>query len=142
MRFGAPLVPAAFAMYVMNTADRWFLLHFHGEDLLGIYAVGAKFAALVALGVTTFRQAWWPLAMDTMHGQDGPKLFRSIARLYLGIAAAGVVALTALSPLLVSWFAGPAFQEAYPIVGVLAWHAIFYGFFLISAGGSSWISQP
>ena len=40
--FGAPLVPADLALYFMNSADRWFVQYFHGEEALGIFAVGAK----------------------------------------------------------------------------------------------------
>ncbi|MCP4367450.1 MAG: oligosaccharide flippase family protein [Deltaproteobacteria bacterium] len=135
VRFGAPLVPAELAMYVLNTSDRWFISHYHGQDELGLYAVGANFAMILALAVVTFRQAWWPIAMDAMHSDDGPALFREIARLYMGLGTAGVVLLTAFSPLLVRWFTGPAFHAAYPIVGILAWHSLFYGAYLIIVAG-------
>lgn len=135
LKFGAPLVPASVAMYVLNTADRWFISHYHGPDMLGLYAVGAKFALLLALAITTFRQAWWPVALDAMHSSDGPQLFRTIARLYLGLGSAGIVLLTALSPWLVKLLTAPAYHAAYPIVGVLAWHSLFFGFYLIGAAG-------
>jgi len=135
LKFGAPLVPAGLAMYVLNTSDRWFIGYYHGQDALGLYAVGAKFAMLIAMAVITFRQAWWPVAMDAMHSEDGIVLFRTMGRFYLGMATAGVVLLTALSPLLVRWFTPPAYFNAYPIVGILAWHSIFYGFYMIVAAG-------
>jgi O-antigen/teichoic acid export membrane protein len=135
LRFGAPLVPAGLAMYFMSTADRWFVQHFHGEEALGIFAVGAKFALLMAVAVETFRKAWWPIAMDAMHSDDGPETFRMIARLYMGMGTAAVVILTLLSPWLVRWVTAPAFHEAWPIVGILAWQALFYGFFLIVSSG-------
>ncbi len=135
LRFGAPLVPAALAIYFMSTADRWFVQYYHGSEALGIFAVGAKFTMLAVLVVTTFRQAWWPIAMDSMHSDDGPETFRMIARLYMGIACAGIVILTYLSPWLVQWLTGPEFHDAWPIVGILAWQAVFYGFFLIASAG-------
>ena len=128
-------MPAGLSMYVLTTADRWFLNYYHGQDALGLYAVGAKFAMLVAMVVTTFRQAWWPVAMDAMYSEDGPALYRTIARLYMGLGSAGIVFLTAVSPSLVRWFTASAFHAAYPIVGILAWHSIFYGFYLIVAAG-------
>lgn len=135
LKFGAPLVPAGLAMYVLNTSDRWFISFYHGQDALGLYAVGAKFAMLIAMAVNTFRQAWWPIAMDAMHSEDGIELFRIIGRCFLGIGLAGVVLLTALSPQLVRWFTPPAYFNAYPIIGILAWHSVFYGFYLIAAAG-------
>jgi O-antigen/teichoic acid export membrane protein len=135
LRFGAPLVPAGLAMYFMSTADRWFVQYYHGAEALGIYAVGAKFALLMALAVETFRKAWWPIAMDAMHSDDGPETFRLIARLYMGIGIAAVIILTLLSPWLVRWLTAPAFHDAWPLVGILAWQALFYGLFLIASAG-------
>jgi O-antigen/teichoic acid export membrane protein len=135
LRFGAPLVPAGLAMYLMSSADRWFVQHYHGDAALGLYAVGAKFALIMALAIETFRKAWWPIAMDAMHSDDGPQTFRDIARLYMGLGVAAVVYLCFLSPWLVRWFTGPDFHEAWPIVGVLAWQSLFYGFYLIASAG-------
>ena len=135
VRFGAPLIPAGMAIYFMNTADRWFIQYYHGAEALGLFAVGSKFALLIALAVETFRQAWWPIAMDAMHSEDGPETFRIIARLYMGLACAGIVGLTVLSPLLVKWLTAPEFHDAWPIVGLLAWQSIFYGFYMVASVG-------
>lgn len=135
IKFGAPLVPAAMAMYVLNTSDRWFVSHFNGQTALGLYAVGAKFSFFLYMAVITFRKAWWPIAMDAMHSSDGPAFFRTLARLYLGLGSASVVLLTAFSPYLLRWFTDISFHSAYPIVGVLAWHSLFYGFHLICVAG-------
>ncbi len=138
--FGAPFLPVGLAMYVLRTSDRWFINYYHGEAALGIYAIGAKFASIILIAVETFRLAWWPLAMDSMHSDDGPDLFRAIGRLYLGLGVAGVVFITTLSPILVRLFTAPAYHSAYPVVGILAWYVIFYGFILIASAGV-WIKK-
>lgn len=135
LKFGAPLLPAGLAIYVMNTADRWFIQHYHGQDELGIYAVGAKFVLLMALVVDMFRKAWWPIAMDAMHSDDGPETFQTISRMFIGFGTVAVVYLAFLSPWLVRWFTADAYHSAYPIVRVLAWKALFYGFYLVGSPG-------
>jgi O-antigen/teichoic acid export membrane protein len=135
LRFGMPLVPAGMAMYLMNTADRWFIQHYHGEAALGIYAVGARFSLVMALAIETFRKAWWPIAMDAMHSDDGPQTYRAIARMFMGVGVAAVVYLTFLSPWLVRWLTAPAFHDAWNIVGVLSWQSLFYGFYLVASAG-------
>lgn len=135
LKFGSPLIFSGLAMYVMNSADRWFIIHCHGEEALGIYAVGAKFAMALFLIIEAFRMAWWPVALDAMHSPDGTALFRTVSRFYMGICSAGVVLLTAISPLLVSLLTTPAFHSAYIIVGILAWHSVFYGFMIICNSG-------
>lgn len=135
LRFGVPLLPAGLAFYAMSTADRWFVQHYYGEEALGLYAVAAKFALIMALAVETFRKAWWPIAMDAMHSDDGPETFRMIARLFMGLGVAAVVYLTFLAPMLVKWLTGSTFHDAWPIVGILAWQSLFYGFFLVGSAG-------
>ena len=135
LSFGAPLLPAGIAMYVMNTTDRWFVQHYHGAAALGIYSVGAKFALIMALAIEIFRKAWWPIAMDAMHSEDGADTFRTIARMFMGLGVAAIIYLSFLSPWLVQWMAGPAFESAWVIVGVLAWQSLFYGFYLVASAG-------
>ena len=135
LRFGAPLLLSDFAFYVMSTTDRWFIQRYHGDEALGIYAVGAKLAMLMAMAIETFRKAWWPIAMDAMHSQDGPDTFRLIARLFVGVGAAAVIALTFVSPWLVGFFASSNYFEAWPLVGILAWQSVFYGFYLVASAG-------
>jgi O-antigen/teichoic acid export membrane protein len=135
LRFGIPLLPAGMAFYAMSTMDRWFIQHYHGSEALGIYSAGAKFALIMALIAHTFRKAWWPVAMDAMQSNDGPHTFRMIARLYTGIGTAGVIFLAVISPWLVRWMTGPEFHSAWPIVSILAWQSLFYGFYLIASAG-------
>lgn len=136
LRFGLPLVPMVLGLYVINTADRWFIQHYHGSSQLGIYSIGAKFAIFITLAVETFRKAWAPIAMDSMHSGDGVETFRMIARLYVGICCSGVVVLTIISPWLVQTFTTRVeYHVGWPLVGVLAWQPICYGFYLIAAGG-------
>ena len=136
LRFGTPLVPMVLGLYVMNTADRWFIQHYHGSAEMGIYSVGAKFAFFITLVVETFRKAWAPIAMDSMHSNDGVETFRMISRLYMCLGCLGAVVLTIISPWLVQTFTSrEEYFSGWPLVGVLAWQPIFYGFYLIAAGG-------
>lgn len=135
LRFGFPLLPAGLAMYFMNTSDRWFINYYHGEEALGLFSIGAKFALVMALVVETFRKAWWPIAMDSMYTENGQAVFRLIGRLYIGLGSVAILSLTIISPWLVQFMTGPKFHSAWPIVGVMSWQSLFYGFFLIASIG-------
>jgi len=135
LKFGAPLVPAEIINYVLTTSDRWFITHYNSTEELGIYAVGAKFAMMITMVVTTFRLAWWPIALDAMNSDDGNVLFRHMARIYLGVGIIGIVILSAISRNLIFVFTGPGYTDAFVIVGVLSWFSVFYGFFLIASAG-------
>jgi len=134
LRFGLPLVPAALAMYVMNTTDRWFLLHFHGKEALGIYSVGAKLSLGLLIFVEPFRKAWWPIAMNLLQ-TDGRSVIARVAQVYIGLGAVAAVILTAFSPFLTKLLAAPIYYGAFPIVGILAWKTLFIGFYMIISLG-------
>jgi len=135
MKFSAPLVPNVILIYLLNSCDRWFVSHYKGQGALGLYAVGAKFALLIYIGANMFRLAWWPVALDAMHSEDGPELFRTMARLYLGVGTIAVVLITLMSPYILTWLTTPVYAPAYPIIGILSWYAVFFGFYLIGAAG-------
>ena len=135
LKFGLPLLPTGIAFYLMSSMDRWFIQYYHGSEVLGIYAVGAKFAMLVAIIVETFRQAWWPIAMDSIHSIDGPETLRMISRLYIGLGVPAIIILALLSEYLVTLFTPAIYYSAWPIVSILAWQSFFYGFYMIGSIG-------
>ena len=132
LRFGVPLVPAGMSIWFMQAGDRWFVMKMLGSHDLGIYAVGAKISVMLALAVSVFRQAWWPIAMDMVHKPEGVAFFRRISLLYLGAASIGTIILTLVAPLLVKILADEEYRESYRLVGILGWGAALYGFYMLS----------
>lgn len=135
LKFGLPLVPTALAMYVMNAADKWFVLYYYGEEKLGIYAVSVKFAMILALVIEMFRKAWWPIAMEAVHDSSGREIFRFMSRFYMGVAMSACIALSVLSPYLVDIFTTTHYHSAHKTIGVLALYSVFYGYYLIVSIG-------
>lgn len=135
LKFSLPLVPRGLILFLMATTDRWCIAHFLAPEALGLYAVAAKFSMLMTLVVVTFRQALWPIALDALQSADGPDFLRTTARFYLGLGSAGIVVLTAFSPFLVRLLTPAEYHQAYPVIGILAWQPLFYGFSLIAAAG-------
>jgi len=135
IRFGAPLLPSSLAIYFMSSADRWFVQYYHGEEELGLFAIGAKFSMFMVIAVDVFRKAWWPIAMDSIHSDDGPETIRIISQLYVGLTSAFMIVLTLISPVLVEWIAGSQYRGGWIIVGILSWQAVFYGFYLLGSIG-------
>ncbi|MFY9100647.1 flippase [Aliarcobacter cryaerophilus] len=135
LKFGLPLVPAGLMVWIMNASDRWFVMNMLGAYETGLYAVAAKFAMLMALVVETFRSAWWPIAMDMLHKEDGAKFFRVVSLWYIVFTTIGAIIITIISPYLVEYLTTETYKESWKIVGILCWGSIFYGFYLLSGLG-------
>jgi len=134
-KFGLPLVPSGIMIWVMSASDRWFVMNMLGSFETGLYAVAAKFAMLMTLVIETFRKAWWPIAMDLLHKEDGAKFFRNISLWYIVLGTIGAMILTIISPYLVSFLTTQEYIQSWKIIGILCWGSIFYGFYLLSGLG-------
>ena len=135
LRFGIPLVPAGFIIWVMQASDRWFVMKMLGSYEVGIYAIGAKFAMLITLAVETFRKAWWPIAMDMLHKPEGSEFIRKISFWYILVGSVTTVVLALVAPYIVKYMVDSKYYESWKLIGILGWSGIFYGFYLISELG-------
>ena len=135
IRFGAPLVPSSIAVYLINSLDRWFILYFRTENELGLYSIALKFSMIIAMLVNTFRQAFWPIALESMQEENGKNFFRQISKIYFGLGCSIIICFTYFSPLIVGFLTPPEYYDSWKIIGILSWQFFFYGFFLISYAG-------
>ena len=87
-------MPTGLCLFVMSTADRWFIRYYHDNSDLGVFAVAAQMALIFTYAIETFRKAWWPIAVKTMYQEDGIKIFNSVTRLFCGFGMSLLVIFT------------------------------------------------
>lgn len=135
LRFALPLVPFQIGAYVLESADRWFILRYNGEDVVGLYAVAARFGMAIAMLIRPLRAAWFPVAMEALHSEKGATVYRQSSVVFLGIGSMIVVLLTLASKTVVTLLTAQAYHAAYPLVGLIAWQWLLHGFHMICSGG-------
>ena len=135
IKFGLPLVPSGLMIWIMSASDRWFVMNMLGAYETGLYAVAAKFSMLLALAVEIFRKAWWPIAMDMLHKEEGKVFFRNVSLWYIIGGTIGAIILTIISPYLVDYLTTESYKDSWKLVGILCWGSVFYGFYLLSGLG-------
>jgi O-antigen/teichoic acid export membrane protein len=127
IRFGLPLLPVGLSLYLITFLDRWLVKYYFGYFSLGIYAVATKIALIILLFTESFRIAWNPYAMDGM-AQNNKKLFKDVARIYLGLGMIFVVILVSLGPWLIKILTTEYYYSAHLFIGFLAISNIFFSF--------------
>ena len=135
IRFGFPLIPCAFALWLMTSLDRILIMNIMGSEAMGIYAVGIKFAAVLSLIVGAIRQAWLPIAMDAIQTEEGKDLLRHASSVYLGVGLIVAIIITLFAPMAIEHLAPKEYFGSYEIVGMLTLYHVFYGYLLISQLG-------
>ncbi len=82
LRYSVPLIPTALLWWVLSISDRYFILHFHGEAVTGLYAAAGRLPSLLSFAVGVFLEAWHYAALRQREGEEG-SLFGRIYKLLL-----------------------------------------------------------
>lgn len=135
--FGWPLVPTAFALWVMDLSDRYILNYYHGEAAVGVYSLGYKYASILLVCVTMMHTGWIPALMRVYKERPGDEA----KQFYKLTAGAGIAILLLVSILLyalripvLDWIAPSQYSDASGVVGAVSLGFLFYGLYYILTG--------
>lgn len=103
LAYGAPLVPASIAFWVITFSNRFFLTKFESLEEVGIYAIAVKFAAVIALLTSSVQMAWRPYTMSIKEKADAPKIFSKLYLLILIIGLVGLLGVATVIPYVLSF---------------------------------------
>lgn len=135
LKFGIPLVLASIAIFVLNTADRFAIIHFGTLREVGLYSLGFKIANIVLLLVGSFQLAWGPFAFSIRNNVGANKTYAKALKHFTIIACILSLAATIFSKELVYLLAGSQYVGAYIVVAPLTLAAVAYGsYFIVSLG--------
>lgn len=142
VHYGAPLVPAAAAMWGLTFLDRVMLSQLGSFADTGEYAVGSRYATVLMFAVTTFMTAYVPFVLALW--QDDAEAERQVRARVLTYTTLGLVT----GGLILSLFArelttiiAPGYDRAYQIVGVLSAGVAVYSVASVAASGISLARQ-
>jgi O-antigen/teichoic acid export membrane protein len=128
VRAGLPFVPAGLSVWALAYVDR-LILPAYGVALesRGLYAMANKLASMLAVIVVPFQTAWGPLALTMRDDSSAPRTYAKVLTYFIavGLGLALMLGLFAREILLI--FTTPAYAEAAPYVGPLAYVTIANG---------------
>jgi O-antigen/teichoic acid export membrane protein len=134
LAYGLPLVPVAASTWVLQLADRFFLLHFGTLRELGLYGVGYRLANFLLLFTTAVGLAWAPLMLE-LHASDpaAERVTRSRTLNYVTfILCFGAIFLSVYAREIFRTITSPAFADAYQVAGLLSGSVVFIGMNVIT----------
>jgi O-antigen/teichoic acid export membrane protein len=136
LAYGLPLVPSAFAMWMLQFVDRIMLTKLSNLAEVGEYAVANRLALVLLLVVSAFGIAYSPF-MLSLHNEDAEAERKLRGRL-LTYVTAGLVVVAVLMSLfareIVSIIA-PGFGKAYQAVGLVCAGMVALGVSQIAMSG-------
>lgn len=126
LRFSLPLMPAALLWWGMGAMEKYFLLYYHGEASMGLYAVAGRFPALISFAAGIFMEVWHYAALQGEKGEEGA-LFGRIYALVLPLVITAGAMVSVFSPFLIKGVLAASYGEATRAVGLLSLGAVCGG---------------
>ena len=100
-RFGAPLVPAALALWAISFADRWFIAVLQDQAEVGVYSVAVRVASAVFFIQLAFRRAWLTLAYSIDDEGEARSTYAYVLTYVVYITSWAALGFTLLAPWIV-----------------------------------------
>ena len=94
IKYSLPLLPGSLCWWLTGSSDRWFINHFLGLDVNGVYAVAFRFNSIIFILATIFYQAWQESAILQYNSPDRDKFFSKTFNSYVGVLTFLLIAFT------------------------------------------------
>lgn len=127
LRYSLPLIPAAIAVWIVGSVDRFFVQRYVSTAEVGIFSIGASIASLMTLVVWAFQQAWSPFALSIHEESDAARTYGVVFLLYCALGVFAVCGLSLFAPLAIRVFATPKYDRASHVVGTMAMSYLLMG---------------
>jgi O-antigen/teichoic acid export membrane protein len=128
LSFGAPLVPAGVAGFILNLSDRYFLKHYGTLYDVGLYSLGYRMGEIVWEIVSAIHLAYPPFLLANEKSPTAPQLYARVATYYFAGIGFLVLAISVCAPEIVRVMAAPEYHDAYVVIPIVALAQLFRGF--------------
>jgi O-antigen/teichoic acid export membrane protein len=134
LKLGAPLVPAAAALWVVSFSNTFFVARLLSTGDAGVFRVGAQIASVLGIAVYAFQYAWSPFSLSIAKAPDAHRVYSRVAMLYTAGSVGSAVLLGGAAPIVLLLAKGD-YAPASSVIGLLALGAASVGLYYISALG-------
>jgi O-antigen/teichoic acid export membrane protein len=124
LSYALPLMPSAVLWWITSISDRYFLLHYHGAALMGLYAAASRIPTALTFLVGIFLEAWQYTAIG-MGEERRAARYGQIWAMLLPLAVGGAAGLIAIAYPLVSVIYAPEYAGAVAFIPWLTLSALF-----------------
>jgi O-antigen/teichoic acid export membrane protein len=134
LQLGAPLVPAAAALWVLGFSNAFFVARLLSTSDTGVFRVGAQIASVLGIAVYAFQFAWSPFSLSIAREPDAGKVYSRVGILYTAVSVGAAVLLGGAAPIVLLLARGD-YAPAATVIGLLALSMASVGSYYIFAVG-------
>lgn len=139
LKFGLPLVPNSLFLWLVNSSGRYFLTHYKGLGVVGVYSAGYTIANIMTLFFMPISIVLFPVIAKLWGEGKKEAVAANISlanRTYLLLAVPGAFGLSYLAQPIVALLSSKAFAGGADIIFLLTLANLFYGIYQINLYGA------
>jgi len=110
--YSLPLIPNAISWWFINSANRYLILYFLGEENNGIYAMSNRIAMALYAVNSIFNLAWQESAISEFDKENKDKFYSEIFNKYFILQISVIILMIPLSKLFVLFFVSEEFIDS------------------------------
>lgn len=127
-KYSIPLLPNAVTWQALMLVSRNAIIHYIGLEGNGIFAVSAKFPALLITIFNIFGMAWQESAITEYSSDDRNAYYSQTFNSYMRLLLSAMLVLLPATPFVMSLFIDPSYLEASKYIPFLYMSSIFQAF--------------
>jgi O-antigen/teichoic acid export membrane protein len=116
LRFSAPLVPSAIAVWVSSYMDRLMIKHFLSLEEVGLYGIGFRLSSMVTLVMIGFQMALSPLIYSNYEKTETPGEIARIFRFFNALCLLVFAGINLFAEDLLIFFTQPLYFDARKVI--------------------------
>lgn len=119
IKYSLPLIPNAVSWWFINSANRYLIIYFLGQEKNGVYALSSRLAmALYAIN-SIFNLAWQESAITEFNKEHRDKLYSETFNRYFVLEFSIIILLIPLSKIYVQNFVSEVYSDSWKFIPVL-----------------------
>ena len=127
LRYSIPFIPNAVAWWVNTASDRYIIIALCGVAANGLYSVGNKIPAMLAIVTSIFQQAWQISGVKEYDGDEYSRFYSTVYQSYVSIITIGCSVIMTMTPFMATVLFQKDFFVAWKFTPFLIIGAMFSG---------------
>lgn len=137
LRYAMPLVPTAFAFWILNSSSTFLINYYHNKSEVGLFQIGSMVASAVGMVVGAFQMSWGPFAFSIIEKPEAKNVFSLVLTAYSALMCSIALGVALFAKEILILFTNAKYYDAYIVAGILAFNTIIYGYAYIAVIGSN-----